>query len=113
MHCAALLNLHKARCVMAKAKSFAIVPRPVDRASDIAELIFQTALVDHALATTRNLSRIYADLTHEVADDTAAITLDAKALRGMMTFFTAQLDEALESLDVVRAMLSQLEKPAV
>jgi len=98
---------------MSKAKSTAIVPRPVDRASDIAELIFQTALVDHALETTRNLSRIYADLTHEVSDDSAAITLDTKALRGMMTFFTEQLDEALESLDVVRATLSLLEKPAI
>ncbi|SEF14497.1 hypothetical protein SAMN02787142_8321 [Burkholderia sp. WP9] len=112
MHCAALLNSHKAGCVMAKTQSTVIAPSPADHASDIAELIFQTALVNHALETTRNLSRIYADLAHEVPDDSSAVTLDAKALRGMMTFFTAQLDEALESLDVVIALLSQLEKPA-
>ena len=95
---------------MAKAQSTVIAPSPADCASDIAELIFQTAVIDSALETTRNLSRVYADLAHEVADDSAAITLDAKAMRGMMTFFTAQLDEALESLDMVRVLLSQLEK---
>lgn len=95
---------------MAKAKSTAIAPS-VDK-SDVAELIFQVSLIGHALNTTRNLSCVYADLMHEVPAESSAVSLDTKALRGTMTFLTAQLDEALESLAMVSDLLSQIETTA-
>jgi hypothetical protein len=80
-----------------------------DQEKDIADLVARIGAIDSTLGSVRDLARFYADLAHEVPDESKAVTIDAQALRGTMTFFVAHLENAIESLGMVQTMASLLD----
>lgn len=93
---------------MAKSNALISAVSKAAERNEIDDLIYRLDAIETTLSAVRNLSRVYADLAHEVPEESAAVTIDAEAMRGTMTFFTAQLDEAIDSLQIVHVLTSQL-----
>ncbi|HEX7649926.1 MAG TPA: hypothetical protein VF450_21195 [Noviherbaspirillum sp.] len=80
-----------------------------ERAKEIADLVGRMGAIDTTLCTVRDLIRFYADMAHELPDESKCITVDAQAMRGTMTFLFGHVEDAIESLGTVQAMVSLLD----
>lgn len=65
------------------------------------------------LNAVKHHARLFADLALTISDATTSIRVDAAAMGEVMVFFTAQLEEAIESLSNAHALMMVLGESAV
>lgn len=75
---------------------------------DLKDLASRLKDAESDISTVRDLARMYCDLAHELPEGSRSIKLDADAFRGVMTYFTSQLDNAIERLAQATAQASVL-----
>lgn len=75
---------------------------------ELKDLASRLGAAESDISTVRDIARMYCDLAHELPDGSRSIKLDADAFRGVMTYFSAQLDNATERLAHATAQASVL-----
>lgn len=80
-----------------------------DRAADMAELVNRISSIDGTLSTLRDFAYLYADMVHELPDEKQTVTVKADAARNALTFIIGRLEDAIDSLGDVHAMVSLLD----
>lgn len=82
----------------------------VDDLSHIAGEIDATST---RLSAVKHHARLFADMALTVSDAAVSIRVDAAAMGEVMVYFTAQLEEAIESLSTAHALTMVLGESAV
>jgi hypothetical protein len=74
-----------------------------ERLEDLSHIVDQINAANERLNAVRHHTRLFADMALTVSDASTSISVDAAAVGWMMTYFTAQLEETIESLEMAHA----------
>lgn len=86
------------------------ISRGAERSKEISDVLAHIGAIETAIQEARDVACLYADLAHELPDTSKAIRVDAQALRGVMTRLYAGMEDAMELLGTVQAMVSLLDE---
>jgi hypothetical protein len=80
-----------------------------ERAKEIADLVQRIGDIDGTLSCVRDMAYLYADMAHELPEEKQTVMVNAQEMRTAMTLCLARLEDAIESLGTVQAMVSLLD----
>jgi hypothetical protein len=81
-----------------------------EKSKEISDVLSRISTIELMIQEARDIAGLCADLGHELPESTKAITVDAQALRGVMTRLCARMDDAKEMLGTVQTMVSLFDE---
>jgi hypothetical protein len=85
----------------------------LERGDELFDIAGQINAASERLTAVKHHARLFADMVLTVSDAAASIRVDAAAMGEVMVYFTAQLEESIESLSMAHAMTLVLGEEAV
>jgi hypothetical protein len=81
-----------------------------EKSKEISDVLSRISTIESMMQEARDIAGLFADLAYEIPESTKTITVDAQALRGVMTRLCARMDDAKEMLGTVQTMVSLFDE---